>query len=630
MIEQSQRSSNALNRLKLSLHNNSAADDLNGGNNDNSERVPNSTWQRHCLSTAKNVVHALSNYELALSSVHNGGRGEAIYFIGNEDGSNQTSIVDLLVAVLTSVTRHLMQQCDKQYHTGMMMGSTASNTNFVASMEQCCFTAACISANMLMKWFCQSDNFTNDIPLLEERHVDEMIEEVAVANEDDLLSQFVEPTVTVVNSMLERQRAVSSLYDEEESCIFSNLSAKDGLLLATSLMQRFVCRPTTVNSEIEASTHISLFISSLLEHFRAVLAGAGRGQFGEWADAYNEYMERNLNDNEMANIPALISQYHVLGIESALTLLENAESLIESSGESKDMESIVATVQDTIRACMIAISTTETMEHLGMMQNPQIRVIFDPLVVSFTKFILSGLQKALDILRRFNCSHDIEDICNIADDLLFRLCCTANGLEFFNIGGSGEEEEILAVVLLRAMSAECIQSKAKPLLDLAAEWARNFSQDNKSRSAEISSKRPRFNSSVPMATFGGGKPPSIGGSLQKNTSSGSMIDVLLCCLSLSQSGHVPAEHSHIKEVSCITSALMFSDASAEEASEDSDVTVVDPLNPWHTLQLKPLMQLMEDENSSPQSNESSPMTESLIAYTAALPPCVDITSSALK
>jgi len=626
MIEQSQRSSNALSRLKLSLHNNGAGVDLNGGNHGN-ESVPSSTWQRHCLSTAKNVEHALSNYELALSSVHNGGRGEPIYFIGNEDGSNQASIVDLLVAVLTSVTRHLMQQCDKQYHNGMMMGSTASNTNFVASMEQCCFTAACISANMLMKWFCQSDNFANDIPLLEERHVDELIEEVAVASEDDLLSQFVEPIVTVVNSMLERQRIVSSVYDEEEGCIFFNLSAKDGLLLATSLMQRFVCRPPD-NSEIEASSHISLFISSLLERFRVVLAGAGRGQFGEWADAYNEYMERNLNDNEMANMPALISQYHVLGIESALTLLENAESLIESSGESKNMESIVATVQDTIRASMIAISTTETMEHLGMMQNPQIRVIFDPLVVSFTKFILSGLQKALDILRKFNCSHDIEEICNIADDLLFRLCCTANGLEFFNAGGSGEEEEILAVVLLRAMGAGCIQSKAKALLDLAAEWARTFSQDDRPNSAEISSKRPRFNSSVSM-TCGSGKPPSIG-SLQKNSSSGSMIDVLLCCLSLSQSGHVPAEESHIKEVSCITSALMFSDAPAEEDSEESDVMVVDPLNPWHTLQLKPLMQLMEDENASPKSNEPSHMIESLTSYTSVLPPCVDITSSALK
>lgn len=626
MIEQSQRSSNALNRLKLSLHNNSAADDLNGGNHGNGS-APSSTWQRHCLSTAKNVEHALSNYELALSSVHNGG-GEAIYFIGNEDGSNQASIVDLLVAVLTSVTRHMMQQCDKQYHNDMKMGSTASNTNFVTSMEQCCFTAACISANMLMKWFCQSDNFTNDIPLLEERHVDEMIEEVAVASEDDLLSQFVEPIVTVVNSMLERHRIVSSLYDEKEGCIFSNLSAKDGLLLATSLMQRFVCRPAD-NSEIEASSHISLFISSLLEHFHVVLAGADRGQFGEWADAYNEYMERNLNDNEMANIPTLISQYHVLGIESALTLLENAESLIDSSGESKDMESIVVTVQDTIRACMIAISTTETMEHLGMMQNPQIRVIFDPLVVSFTKFTLSGLQKALDVLRRFNCSHDIEDICNIADDLLFRLCCTTNGLEFFNTAGSGEEEEILAFVLLRATSAGCIQSKAKALLDLAAESARKFSQDKKSSSAEISSKRPRFNSSLPTTAFGTGKPPSTG-SLQMNAPSGSMIDVLLCCLSVSQSGHIPAEHSHIKEVSCITSALMFSDAPTEEASEDSYVTVLDPLNPWHTLQLKPLTQLMEDENSSPQSNESSLMAESLIAYTAALPPCVDIASSALK
>ncbi|KAK1747601.1 hypothetical protein QTG54_001564 [Skeletonema marinoi] len=625
MIEQSQRSSSALNRLKLSLHNNSAGDDLNDGNNGN-ESVPSSTWQRHCLSTAKNVEHALSNYELALSSVHNGGRGEPIYFIGNEDGSHQQSIVDLLVAVLTSVNRHLMQQCGKHYLNGMI--SSASSSNFVTSMEQLCFTAACISANMLMKWFCQSDNFTDDIPLLEVRHVDEMIEEVAVASEDDLLSQFVEPIVTVVNSTLERQRIASATYDEEGVIIiFSNLSAKDGLLLATSLMQRFICQPQE-NAEDETSSHISLFISSLLENFHLFLAEAGSGQFEAWADTYNEYMERNLNDNEMANIPALVSQYHVLGIESALALLENAESLVESSGESENVESIITTVQDTIRASMIAISTTETMENLGMTQNPQIRVIFDPLIVAFTKFILSGLQKGLDILRRFNCSHDIEGICNIADDLLFRLCCTTNGLEFFKSGGSGEEEEILAVVLLRAMSDGCIQSKAKALLDLAAESARNANQDNRPSSAEVSSKRQRLNSSLTFSG-GGGKPSSLG-SLQKDTSSGSMIDVLLCCLSISQSGHVTAERSHIKEVSCITSALMFSDAPTEEVSEDSDEMVVDPLNPWHSLQLKPLIQLMEDENSSPNSNESAPMMESLIAYTSALPPCADISSAVLK
>lgn len=621
MIEQSQRSSSALNRLKLSLHNHSAGDDLNGSNNGN-ESVPNSTWQRHCLSTAKNVETALSNYELALSSAHNGGAGEPIYFIGNEDGNDQASIVDLLVAALTCVTRHLMQQCGKHYLNGMV-GSSASNTNFVTSMEQCCFAAACISANMLMKWFCHT-NDNHDIPLLEMRHIDEMIEEIAVASEDDVLSQFVEPIVTVVNSAVERQHIASSVYDEEGDRIFSNkLSAKDGLLLATSLMQRFICQPRE-SSEIEASSHISLFISSLLEHFRGVLTDVGGREFREWADSFNEF-ERNLNDNEMAHIPALISQFHVLGIESALSLLESAESAIESSGECGNVESIVVTVQDTIRASMIAISTTETMQSLGMMQNPQIRLIFDPLVVSFTKFVLSGVQKALGILRKFNCSHDIEGICVIADDLLFRLCCTANGLEFFKTDETGAEEEILAVVLLRALNAGCIHSKAKALLDLAAESARNISQDNRSSLVGISSKRQKFNSSLSVSC-GGGKPSSLDG-LQNNTS-GSMIDVLLCCLSLSQQGHVTSGHTHIKDMSCITSALMFSDESTEEeATEDSNVKVVDPLNPWHSLQLRPLIQVIEDENSSSKSNESISTMESLIAYTSALSPSADISSS---
>lgn len=619
MIEQSQRSNSALHRLKSSLYNNNAGDGLTGGNNNDSESVAGGTWQRHCLSTAKNVENALSNYELALLSMDKVGRGDPIYFIGN--GSHQTSIVDLLVAALTSVIRHLMKQCGNHHHRNGMMGSTTSNTNF--AMEQSCFTASCISANMLMKWFCHSDTFNHDIPLLEERHIGEMIEEVAIASADDLLSQFVEPIVTVVNSAVERQRICDG-----EGYFFPDLSAKDGLLLATSLVQRFICQPLD-NTEIETSSHISLFVSTLLEHFHLVLAEAGREKFESWADAFNEYMERNLNDEEIANIPALVSQYHVQGIETALALLENVESLIESSEESGNVEGIVVTVQDTIRAIMIATSTTETMESLGIEQNPEIRVLFGPLVASFIKFILSGLQQALDVLRKINCSHDIEGICIIVDDLLFRLCCTTSCLEFFKSGGTGEEEEALVVVLLRAMSAGCIQSKAKALLDLAAESARNVGQDDRPSSAEVSSKRQKFNSSL---SYGGDKASSLG-VLQNNAPNGStMIDAILCCLSLSQRdrGHTTVEQSHIEEVSCITSALMFSDASTEEVSNDgvgmlTSLSPVDPLNPWHSLQLKPIMQLVEDEHSS-NNDESTPMMESLIAYTSALSPCADISA----
>jgi hypothetical protein len=54
----------------------------------------------------------------------------------------------------------------------------------------------------------------------------------------------------------------------------------------------------------------------------------GRRKFEVWADASNEHMERNLNDDEVSNIPTLLSQYHVQSIESALELLESAESLM--------------------------------------------------------------------------------------------------------------------------------------------------------------------------------------------------------------------------------------------------------------------------------------------------------------
>jgi hypothetical protein len=592
------------------------------------------------------VEAALSNYELALLGVHDAGmRAEPIYFIGNEDDSNQTSIVDLLVAALTEVPRHLMQCC---YHNIDMTGSPSTSnlpkqidTNFVASMEHICYRAQCISANLLMKWFCQGDN--NDAPLLEERHISAMIDEVAAASDDDTFALFVEPIITVVNFMLEQYRIESSIYDGEgdNGCFqrrnfFSNLSAKDGLLLSASLMERFICQHQG-NAEAETSSHISLFISSLLEHFRdMVLAETesnnrfrachqyGRRKFEVWADASNEHMERNLNDDEVSNIPTLLSQYHVQSIESALELLESAESLMYLCGENDNVESIITIVQDTIRASMIAISTTETMEILDMMQsqNPE---IFYPLIESFTKFILSGLQNALHFMRKVNSSHDIEGIIVIADDLLFRLCSTSTGLEFFKRDRAGDKKEILALVLLRAMSAGCVQSKAKVLLDLASESARNVNEDGRPTFADDSSKRQRIDSSLSF----GNRNASSAGIMQIHSTSRSMIDVILCCLSLSQCnrGDDIADQTHIKELSCITSALVFSGNDNEDASNDSAVSrrqVVDAINPWHSLQLKPLMQIISN------SNETNDMMEPLIAYTSTLPPCADITSSVLE
>jgi hypothetical protein len=647
MIEQSD---SALHRLRLSLHNNTSGNGVDNVNNDSSvlPGLNHQAWQTQCLNTAKNVENALSNYELALLSVHNDSiRGEPIYFIGNDDGSNQTSIVDLLVAALTTVPRHLIQQCCHHGNDNMMMRSSSTSNllkrndaTFVTSMEQICFTVACISANMLMKWFSGGDNnFNHDAPLIDERHVCEIIDEVAVANEDESLTLLVEPSVTVVNSVLERQHIEASMYDDDgegyyhERDFLSNLSSKDSLLLATSLAQRFISQSQD-NAEAEfSSSHISLFISSLLEHFCDVALAetvqqqqyaCDRRKFELWADASNEHMERNLNDEEVVNIPALLSQYYVQSIESVLELFEDAESLIDSCRENNgNVDAIITTVQDTIRASMTVISITETMEKLDMVQHEssQIRMIFYPLISAFTKFILSSLQNALHISRKFNSSHDIEGICIIADDLLFRLCGTSIGLEFFkNNGGTGEEEEILALVLLRAMSAGCIQSKATDLLSLAAERARNSTPNDRARSTEESSKRQRFNSST-----------SFGNMIQKQKHSAhesSMIDVILCCLALSQysnRGGGNAEQTHIEEVSCITSALMFSDASADEDSHDRDMPqdhAIDPLNPWHSLQLKPLMQLISD-------NESNPTMEPLIGYTSALPPCADISCSVL-
>ena len=44
----------------------------------------------------------------------------------------------------------------------------------------------------------------------------------------------------------------------------------------------------------------------------------------------------------------------------------------------------------------IAVSVTEVMEKLGLEFDPGIHVIFHPLIVSFSTFVTSGLQEALD------------------------------------------------------------------------------------------------------------------------------------------------------------------------------------------------------------------------------------------
>ena len=76
------------------------------------------------------------------------------------------------------------------------------------------------------------------------------------------------------------------------------------------------------------------------------------------------------------------------------------------------------------------------------------------------------------------------------------------------------------------------------------------------------------------------------------------MDIILACLALSHSNQ-DSEHpdsTSLKQASCITSALMFSQDNVGNGQANA---VLDPLNPWHTLQVKPLQKLALNDAETP-------------------------------
>ena len=96
-----------------------------------------------------------------------------------------------------------------------------------------------------------------------------------------------------------------------------------------------------------------------------------------------------------------------------------------------------------------------------------------------------------------------------------------------------------------------------------------------------------------------------------SSSSEEMMDTLLACLALSHSNQ-DSEHpdsTSLKQASCITSALMFSQDNVGNGQAN---TVLDPLNPWHTLQAKPLQKLALNDAETPSISAYSKCTPHLL------------------
>jgi hypothetical protein len=545
----------------------------------------------------------------------------------------EDDIVDFLVALLTSVPRTLLRRAD--FSADEVRDDPRRELNYHSSMERICFNFACISSDVIRKHLRVSH------PALEDRHVYDMIDEVVQICNGDTSARAVsnlDPILTLLNSLSEGHDLERAMYEcdkggdgDGDGCrtIFSHLSSTESLRLVHILMHHFVCDRD--GQCVESSGHIGSFIGYLLKHFANVVREEmGCDSFDEctadlfesWAQGVDEHKVRRLSDDETKGVHSLIVRYHVVSIQSALHLMENSESVICGNITESERnggviegapESIVVALKDVVRHMTMVVGTAEAMDKLCLEHNPEIHVIFFPLLSSYARFAVSCFHDALHFLRSAcDSTHDVENVMILADDLLFRLCHVTIGLEALKSPSYCEGDDVLALSLLRAVTSQCITGRARFLLEIAADRAQVADRGVATRTGEPIPKRQRRES-----MFGAGRLPEEGW--------GDMSDVVLACLALSQSDrdHEHPDSSSAKRVSCISSALMFS---RKDAPGDKTwyPTVVDPLNPWHTIQVKPL------QRSASFCDDGNNPYDTSLAYAHATPHLLDTKSSAFS
>ncbi|KAL9189050.1 hypothetical protein ACHAXT_011540 [Thalassiosira profunda] len=616
-------------------------------------------WRRRRLEVAARLENAVSNCEVAVYNLCNDGVPSQVNELGGDghelgtDANCANDIVDQLVAVLTSVPRSLLQQPTS---VGEGVHSPQEEEEYLASLEQIYFNTTCGASDVIRRYFLNPMPHVDSLPmLLEDRHILGMVDEVMHLCEADQSTGVwpinVDPLVGILNSLSEGMH-VERAMQEREGCAdvaedgyqsqFADLSSKDALRLVHTLVYRYLCEKEQEHEGSAVSSQICYFASHLLAHFASMAADeTGRnsseehtaGLFEAWADGIDEQMERRLNDEEAREVYDLVVRYHVGSIQSALHSIEIAESLVsdaisnseENVGIGDDtVEAFVAALQDAIRQMATVVTTTEAMERLNLQHDPEIHLIFYPLIMRLARFNASCLHDAMILLRK-TCggTNDCEELSILADDLLFRVCRVSVGLDFLRRSTeTGEEEEVLAISLLRAMDSQCIVGKAGFLLDIAADRARMEDEEEAANDAP-ESKRQRYS----LARFGSGQLPPPNRLCKADGSSneerrGETTEIILACLALSRPVSVEAPNpSSVRHASSVASALMFSNGE-EGVAED----VLDPLNPWHTLQVKPLQKLVDTADSSHDDDEGVLPSESLRAFAQSMPHLSDTNS----
>lgn len=111
----------------------------------------------------------------------------------------------------------------------------------------------------------------------------------------------------------------------------------------------------------------------------------------------------------------------------------------------------------------------------------------------------------------------------------------------------------------------------------------------------------------------------------QNETSGRISDILLACLALSRCNQdEDMEKSTLEQISCITSSLMYHPSKENAFSDENEDAILNPLNPWHTLQANPVEKIATRfELPLHDDNNGETIHNSLLSYTSSIPSFFD-------
>lgn len=532
----------------------------------------------------------------------------------HHDLDGNDTVVDLLVAVLTSVPNALLQRLYKLEYSGEGAG------HHMASMEDISFNSACISSHVIVKHILDGDVLIS----LGESHVEDLVEQISTICEGEGMGMnIMYPIVQLLNTVSDQRRVEKSLFEKgyvgqdfeyhNPPSLF-HMSAKETLRLFQMML-----RVMEVEANSFQSSHVGLFAAHLLEHFADMtMIETGHSSFDDCQDLFNawvrgadEHMAKRLSDNDSVAVLELITQFQIHTIQMALQLIERADMMVASMStdlneeKESNIQDCIGLVHDSMRHVSMSVSVTEVMEKLGLEFDPEIHIIFHPLIVNFATFVATCLQDAF-VSQHLSLGHEGQGISHLADDLLLRICCTSIGTDFIKQSRDGRSDEVLSIAVLRALSSGSITGGGKFLLNIAADRAQN--------AAPCTSSEPLTKRQC-CGNFG--KYSYLDRSNETDTETNAqpqrdMADLMLLCMTFTQSHLVEAlDRSSMDQASCIAASLM--------TAQDNKQQVLDPLNPWHSLNINPLKEL----TSRLEGSQEDPGTDLIAAYSSAVPVCFD-------